>query len=122
MVGHSWSINFFPNGDYFFSAVYLACAHEVMARFMISLLDEAGKATYSMSTAGEFRRIPVGGKGFPRFTRKDGMERRGYVRDDRLRIRCDITVLQVIIQHHDDEDAADAATIYDETIYDENKQ
>ena len=102
MVGHSWSINFFPNGDYFFSAVYLACAHEVMARFMISLLDEAGQPTYSMSTAGEFRRIPVGGEGFPRFATRDVLEHWGRISDDRLRIKCDITVLKMTQQHEED--------------------
>ncbi|KAG2563446.1 hypothetical protein PVAP13_8KG382606, partial [Panicum virgatum] len=111
-AGHSWSIKYLPNGGSGLTAataaasewvsVYLACTHDVMARFAICFLDEAGKAICSMSTGEE---------GFPRFTRKDGLERRGYVRNDRLRIRCDITVLQVIIQHHDDEDAADAAAM-----------
>ncbi|PAN43410.1 hypothetical protein PAHAL_8G234000 [Panicum hallii] len=113
-AGHSWSIRYFPNGSSSSggtaaaaaaaaaasASVYLACADDVVARFTICFLDEAEERPICSMSTGEFRRMSEQrGDGFQMFITRVALERWRNVRDDRLRIRCDITVLKVIQQN-----------------------
>ncbi|CAL4983188.1 unnamed protein product [Urochloa decumbens] len=79
--GHTWSIRYYPNGcgscEGFFDdyvSVYLTVVPDAMARYSFSLVGEYGPRTWSNIS--------------------------GCLRNDSIKIRCDITMLNVV-KHED---------------------
>ncbi|KAG2597641.1 BTB/POZ and MATH domain-containing protein 1-like [Panicum virgatum] len=115
-AGYTWYIRYYPNGmssygvDHISLYLRLADRHVgttlVNARFRFSLIPPHGgdgpwwrrwrprPRPYSESAAAEFgHAMHSSGPGFPRFIRRDALERSGYIQDDCFAIRCDIHVV-----------------------------
>ncbi|GJN25567.1 hypothetical protein PR202_gb13412 [Eleusine coracana subsp. coracana] len=113
-AGHRcWSILFYPNGTEYTSdldsvGIYLRLdqtyAVDVKARFKISLLDLAGQPNSSIIQASRWTHNFTCGakKGFPQFAKKAAMEQCASYGNDSIRIRCDITVLNLKQTNNED--------------------
>ncbi|CAL4983174.1 unnamed protein product [Urochloa decumbens] len=102
--GHSWSVRYYPDGkdmkfqDYI--SVYLERLGNpgddsvVMARFKFSLVDETGEPWHKRE--GKVLR-PFFDKswwGFDEFFLREDLESSSHIKDDRLTIRCDATIVK----------------------------
>ncbi|XP_037427444.1 BTB/POZ and MATH domain-containing protein 2-like [Triticum dicoccoides] len=107
--GHSWCILYYPDrrtsDDADWISIYLCLVHtdadEVKAQFKISLVDQHGESGTSYSNESQICafRVTEGPWGFGVIKRKD-LEGSVYLKDDVLRIRCDVTVSMEIITEH----------------------
>ncbi|GJN04923.1 hypothetical protein PR202_ga22507 [Eleusine coracana subsp. coracana] len=116
---HRWSILFYPNGIENYSsdldpmvAIYLRLdqtyAARVKARFRVSLLDLAGQPYSSTIKASRWTHSFTCGaqNGLPRFAKKATLEQCASYGNDSIRIRCDITVLNLKETNNEDGSAS----------------
>ncbi|KAL6883421.1 hypothetical protein ACP4OV_010835 [Aristida adscensionis] len=101
--GHSWCIEYFPNGNVpkaadFISIFLLYCknnaAGTVKARARFSLLDQAGApvASHSWTTMRHSFCAAARNWGYGEFIKRAWLEESKHLRDDRFTIRCDVIV------------------------------
>ena len=107
VCGHRWYIRYYPDGDCLDSAdwisIYLQHDHtdavDVKARFKFSVLDDIGEPvpTFSQkSCMRTFSSSKGGSWGFNKFVPRKALEESSYLKDDCLKVRCDITVSKEI--------------------------
>ncbi|KAL5216790.1 hypothetical protein ABZP36_008191 [Zizania latifolia] len=117
--GHSWHLIYYPNGlrsEYadcvsIFFDVGSSGTQGVKAQYKFSLLDRAGRPSYSRSSgeAGIFH--GTGGWGYPTFIKRDVLEKSEYLRDDCLTIVCDFAVFTELRKEDADVTAVEAAVV-----------
>lgn len=105
-AGHSWNIRYYPDGENSDCAEWISiflqrgdhaedAVDDVKAQFEFSVLDNIGepvpkfKHASSMQTFAAKSLLPWG---FGKFVERKALEESACVKDDRLRVRCDITV------------------------------
>jgi speckle-type POZ protein len=108
VCGHRWYIRYYPDGDCLDSAdwisIYLQHDHtdavDVKARFKFSVLDDIGEPvpTFSQkSCMRTFSSSKGGSWGFNKFVARKALEESSsYLKDDCLKVRCDVTVSKEI--------------------------
>jgi len=102
--GHRWYIRYYPDGNVLENAgwisIYLQHDHtnaavEVKARFVFGVLDDRGKYV-PMFTTDTSVDDTFSSKnrcwGFSQFVKRKDLEESSYIRDDCLKIRCDVIV------------------------------
>ncbi|CAL5038318.1 unnamed protein product [Urochloa decumbens] len=99
--GHSWSLQFYPNGECSdhkdHISFYLSCDRNLScsgmpARFKLSFLGQDGQAvpTYSRTTkTGSFNKTEFG---IRKFMEREEFEKSPCLEDDSFAVRCDISV------------------------------
>ncbi|CAN6381808.1 unnamed protein product [Urochloa humidicola] len=102
LAGHSWTIRYYPNGigsygdfsDY--ASIYLTVTPDTMARFSISLVGDCG-ISYNGSYGDQlFTHMTSDPRGLQKFVKRKELEQSGCIRNNSFKIRCDITMLNVI--------------------------
>ncbi|CAL4991254.1 unnamed protein product [Urochloa decumbens] len=105
--GHIWCIRYYPDGDDKESAdwisIYLKRVDtgkdndDVTARFRVSLLDQAGKPVPSVNFSSNLVTFSsaTASWGYHTFMRRKGLESSSFLKDDRFRIRCHVTVVKI---------------------------
>ncbi|RCV39104.1 hypothetical protein SETIT_8G196800v2 [Setaria italica] len=103
--GHRWFIKYYPDGEDYENSDWISIflsfdssdSTEVKARFGFSLLDHVGEPVPSYNNVSEGIRA-FGSKnrsrGYPKFIKTKDLEESTYLKDDRFRVRCDVTVLK----------------------------
>ncbi|XP_052153746.1 BTB/POZ and MATH domain-containing protein 1-like [Oryza glaberrima] len=101
--GHNWYISYYPSGYNSDSTDYISIFLQldenvekgVKADYKFSLLDRAGKPSYSRSGKGAtfFR---DDGWGLRRFIKRDQLEKSEYLKDDCFTIMCEFTVFMEV--------------------------
>ncbi|CAO2149778.1 unnamed protein product [Urochloa humidicola] len=106
--GHRWHIRYYPDGYNSDSADWIILfveqdqtdAVDVEASFKFSVLDLIGEPVPSFSTRKDGPKALFSEKnrcwGFDKFVQRKALEESAYLKDDILRIRCDITVIKDI--------------------------
>jgi speckle-type POZ protein len=102
-AGHTWAIDYYPNGDCANSADYIsiylilkeAVASHLMVQLVFSFIDQVDKQKPSyVSTVEADRFVSHGGWGRSKFIKRSELEQSaGRLKDDCLTIRCDIIVI-----------------------------
>nr|XP_034570017.1 BTB/POZ and MATH domain-containing protein 2-like [Setaria viridis]TKW01837.1 hypothetical protein SEVIR_8G205350v2 [Setaria viridis] len=102
--GHRWFIAYYPDGYdsessgwiSFFLKSDSSYSTKVKARFGFSLLDHVGETVPSYKVGSVI--YAFGSKnrswGYDKFIKTKGLEESTYLKDDRFRVRCDVTVLK----------------------------
>ncbi|WVZ59020.1 LOW QUALITY PROTEIN: hypothetical protein U9M48_009230, partial [Paspalum notatum var. saurae] len=102
VAGHTWSMKHYPNGDRPETGSYISVflllkdpvADAVVAQFVFSFIDEAGKQKPThVGNATPCRFDANRWWGYKEFAETEGLQRSGRVKDDCLTIRCDIAVI-----------------------------
>ncbi|CAL4983186.1 unnamed protein product [Urochloa decumbens] len=105
--GHHWYIRYYPDGDRSDTADWISLflqhdptvAVDVNARFKFNVLDLIGEPV-SLFIRHEGSSKTFCGKnrcwGYDKFVQRKDLEESAYLKDDILRIRCDITVIKDI--------------------------
>ncbi|CAL4979528.1 unnamed protein product [Urochloa decumbens] len=106
LAGHTWSIRYYPNGcgscdDFFddYVSVYLTVVPDAMARFSFSLVPEYG-ISYIRSYGHQYTHMTSEPSGLKKFFKIKELEQSGCLRNNSFKIRCDITMLNVV-KHED---------------------
>ena len=102
--GHRWYIRYYPDGNVLENAgwisIYLQHDHtdaavEVNARFVFGVLDDSGKYVPMFSSETSVDDTFSSKNrcwGFSKFVTRKALEESSYIRDDCLKIRCDVIV------------------------------
>ncbi|CAL4933544.1 unnamed protein product [Urochloa decumbens] len=112
--GCSWRVWYYPNGgrsnyaDYIsvFLAIDETVAQPVKAKATFSLLDPAGRPVASHTRTTSMYHYSAGGSGhgFDDFIKREFLEKSVYIKDDGIKIRCDVNISEEI--HTEDRAAA----------------
>ncbi|KAJ1255708.1 hypothetical protein BS78_05G217200 [Paspalum vaginatum] len=107
--GHRWQIWYYPNGyqqdaaDWISVYLYHDGDVDVNAGLKFSVLDGVGEPVPKFSSRGSttttfylFSTTPNNSWGYNKFVKRKDVEESAYVKDDCLRIRCDIAVAKAI--------------------------
>ncbi|KAF7056159.1 hypothetical protein CFC21_063595 [Triticum aestivum] len=122
--GHSWRINYYPNGfrsdstDYISVFIQLVSVSRdlpvvpilqgISAQGSLSLLDRDGKPVPSYThTFNRSFKTSEGSWGWYSYITRSALENSGYLKDDNFTLRCDITVTELRVEETEDCDFAD---------------
>lgn len=107
MGGHRWCIRYYPDGDGLDSADWISIflqhddtdAVDAKARFRFSVLNEIGEpGPLPFIQNGQLNTLSAKSRcwGFNKFVERKALEESACVKDDALRVRCDVTVAKDI--------------------------
>ncbi|KAG8099836.1 hypothetical protein GUJ93_ZPchr0013g37332 [Zizania palustris] len=110
--GHSWIIDFYPNGsgkeseDYlsFYLCLDSACDKDVKAIFSFKLLDKNGGPVtlYSRTSTMHTFNSKYPSWGYNKFMKKTELEGSAYLSDDSFDIKCEITIMKEVCSKETD--------------------
>uniref|UniRef100_A0A0D3HDW2 Uncharacterized protein n=1 Tax=Oryza barthii TaxID=65489 RepID=A0A0D3HDW2_9ORYZ len=114
--GHRWRICYYPNGNVLEAADYISMflvldeivVRNVKAQFQIRFADQVEKQpSLAWKTVRAFNKQTSSSSswGYPKFIRREDLEKSEYLRDDSFTIRCDI----IVVDNYRAEDASSAA-------------
>jgi speckle-type POZ protein len=100
--GHRWYIRYYPDGEGLDNADWISIylqhdytdAVDVKARFIFSVLDDIGEPVPTFSEESSMATYSSRNRswGLPKFVARKALEESSYLKDDCLKVRCDVTV------------------------------